>query len=773
MRKLLSALVVLSFPALGLWVAAPATAAVPVWSISTVTGTAAGIVRDGGTQTVSVNCPTNYTPIEGHVVGSAADDLRRLSEQIGIGSGASYSATMVDYSSGGSITITPVVRCVPMTYFSATPVQVSQQASDLDDTNHLIQIGLDCPAGYLALSASTTFPNNPSSRTVLTTAPTSGLDTWESVGWVGSSSSSMKLQVNCVPAADLPGLKTYTHLDSVGWGAGATASCATGLVPITGGTVHVGGDGGAITVNQAPTPTGWTSMTLSLSTGAMQSIVACLPGSSPTVSLTGSEGYTQSTSASWTFSGSDPASAGGYSLSLQCRVFQSGGASAPFACSSPYTMNSLADGSYSLGVTAVTSDGRRSGEAFRNVVVDTTDPTATFADAAGTVHGTASPTLGFTSADANPVTGNECWVDSAGPCTPTNPTFGGSHTASLSGLTQGNHTLHVKVTDAAGNNATYDLPFVVDLSAPGVTFAKPAGSYFRSASPAPAFTVVDAVSAVTALTCGADAGALSACGTPSGGDYRGAQSASLSGLSEGAHTLHVHAVDAGGNAATYDFPFVVDTVAPTATLLAPTVPFQLPLSTTVRWSGSDASGIATYAVRSRSATYATGFGAYTAPTSYAGTVTSHAFGSLVPGTTTCYQVRSVDKAGNVSPWTAERCTAVPLDERGLTRSSGWTATSATGWFQGTALSTNQLGATLTKHATLRRIQVVALTCATCGVVQVTVGTVQIARINLAAATTQRKAITLPVFSLRTGTVTLKVVTSGKLVRVDALGLSRS
>jgi hypothetical protein len=50
----------------------------------------------------------------------------------------------------------------------------------------------------------------------------------------------------------------------------------------------------------------------------------------------------------------------------------------------------------------------------------------------------------------------------------------------------------------------------------------------------------------------------------------------------------------------------------------------------------------------------------------------------------------------------------------------------------------------------------------------------IGKVSLHATTTQnRRLITLPAFTYRTGTVTIKVLTSGKLVRIDGLGISRT
>jgi hypothetical protein len=121
---------------------------------------------------------------------------------------------------------------------------------------------------------------------------------------------------------------------------------------------------------------------------------------------------------------------------------------------------------------------------------------------------------------------------------------------------------------------------------------------------------------------------------------------------------------------------------------------------------------------------------------------------------------------------SSRCTAIPLDDRSLTRSSGWKLETHKGWFQGTSLSTTKLGKTLTIGATLKRIALVAQKCSTCGKVGVYVGTTLIKKLDLKADQSSRKLILLPSFSLRSGTVKVKVLSSDKTVRIDALGVSR-
>ena len=112
-----------------------------------------------------------------------------------------------------------------------------------------------------------------------------------------------------------------------------------------------------------------------------------------------------------------------------------------------------------------------------------------------------------------------------------------------------------------------------------------------------------------------------------------------------------------------------------------------------------------------------------------------------------------------------------LDDRGLKKSKGWKDATGKGLFQGTSVSTKTKGKKLSVKATTQRVALVAQTCPKCGKVKISIGTTKIGIVNLKSSATAVKMFVLPTFSLRTGTVTVKVLTKNKLVRVDALGLS--
>lgn len=436
------------------------------------------------------------------------------------------------------------------------------------------------------------------------------------------------------------------------------------------------------------------------------------------------------------------------------------------------TINESLTGSGSGSGVGWTSTSLGSGYMQTRVLcVPVSSPTVSMSGPTGYIN-TNSVSWGFTATD--PAAGAGYGWSSV-TCTVGHPSgnvgpYACSSPQNLSGLAEGTHSLQVFATTSDGRTGWGGISVFVDTIDPVVTFDDPPATLYPS-SPAIGFAVSDATP-VGSLNCALDDASLAPCPLDTMSDYRGARSVSLGALVDGAHVLHVQPTDAATNAQTYDLPFTVDAGKPTVSMTKPNVPFQLSRSALVSWSGQDAtSGLAGFAVTRRSATRSSGFGAWSAPSEFGAGATSTSFGSLAMGSTYCFSVTAEDQAGNVST-PSSRCTAIPLDDRSLTRSSGWKLETHKGWFQGTALSTTKLGKTLAIGASLKRIALVAQQCSTCGKVGVYVGTTLIKKVSLQAAQSSRKLILLPAFSLRTGKVKVKVLSSGKPVRIDALGVSR-
>jgi hypothetical protein len=184
-----------------------------------------------------------------------------------------------------------------------------------------------------------------------------------------------------------------------------------------------------------------------------------------------------------------------------------------------------------------------------------------------------------------------------------------------------------------------------------------------------------------------------------------------------------------------------------------------------------------YTVEIRRSTWKGGFGSWSTPSAWAtlSASTSSVNVGLTTGDDTCVRVQAVDTAHMASAWSSERCTARPLDDRALSASSAWARLKASGFYFGTYTSTKSSGATMTLNgAEFDRLALVATKCASCGKVAVYSGSTLLGTINLYKSTTSKEQIiALPKVSYRTANLRLKVVTSGKSVQIDGLGVSRT
>jgi hypothetical protein len=248
-------------------------------------------------------------------------------------------------------------------------------------------------------------------------------------------------------------------------------------------------------------------------------------------------------------------------------------------------------------------------------------------------------------------------------------------------------------------------------------------------------------------------------------------------LADGAWYFHLRTTDNAGNwsEAVHAGPFLVDANAPTAVAMggwALLQPFNLAGTFSISWSGGDnASGTAGYDVQYRTAGYNGVFGA---PVLWqpATTATSASFTGS-PGSTYCFSTRALDAVGNISPWSAESCTALPLKNTWLAHSTGWSKRMGSGYYMGNYSISSRRGASLTRTGVVtRRIAAVVTKCPACGTLGVYWNGTLLRKLNLAASSTRKKQlITVAGWtSPRGGTVKLVVLSSGKPVIVEGLGL---
>ncbi len=214
-------------------------------------------------------------------------------------------------------------------------------------------------------------------------------------------------------------------------------------------------------------------------------------------------------------------------------------------------------------------------------------------------------------------------------------------------------------------------------------------------------------------------------------------------------------------------------------LTSPVVTASTAGSTSLAWDTPVASSAVTsYAVRLRTATPTTGLSAWTTPTAWKAITRTSVTPNVLPGQTVCVSVRATNRAGQVGPWSATRCTARPLDDKaGATVSADWRRTLSPKLWNGSALTTTtRLARWSLANVTTDRVGVLATTCAACGSVNVFVGSTVIGTINLVSPTTTHQTlILLPKLAKAvTGPLTIVVrSTTGRLVQLDGVLASKA
>ncbi len=217
-------------------------------------------------------------------------------------------------------------------------------------------------------------------------------------------------------------------------------------------------------------------------------------------------------------------------------------------------------------------------------------------------------------------------------------------------------------------------------------------------------------------------------------------------------------------------PVVVpgDTTAPVARIVR-LGSATLTTSAAAIWAATDAVGVLSYDVRLRSGMWNKPFGAFSYPTSLQKTKSVALALPLAAGMETCLSVRARDAAGNTSAWSADKCSARPLDDRALLAKGAWAKTKGKAFYAGTARTAKAKGATLTRSgARAGRVALVVSKGKGFGKVGVLYNGKLVKTVDLSAKKPATKVlVALPRLS-KSGTITLKVLTAGKPVQVDGL-----
>ncbi len=258
------------------------------------------------------------------------------------------------------------------------------------------------------------------------------------------------------------------------------------------------------------------------------------------------------------------------------------------ATSATYTSQGLpiggvADGSYAYVLTATDVAGKTT-VVNRTVNIDTTPPTVSLtaipawvSSSAWTISGSATdPNAGASGVavphgiqyqlDGGPWT-DAAWTDTSGGANTT-----GTWDATLSGLTEGNHSIVVRATDAAANTTTLGASaFGVDLNPPAVT--ETALGTTSQVTKNGAFTMTGTVSdsnpvsvpgTTLTVSVSVNGGAASAA-TMVGSTW------SFTQLKvDGTYSYVITATDVSGKTATLNRLVLLDSTPPTLTVMAPT-----------------------------------------------------------------------------------------------------------------------------------------------------------------------------------------------------------
>src|SRR5205807_7657246 len=246
------------------------------------------------------------------------------------------------------------------------------------------------------------------------------------------------------------------------------------------------------------------------------------------------------------------------------------------------------DGSHTVQVTAF--DGANNcASASVTVTVDTTPPVLSITyPVAGAVLATGTVTVAWAASDATSGLDHfELSLD-GGAVTILGPTEA-NHT--FAGLSQGPHTATHVAFDLAGHTTAVARSFTVDTTAPSITLSAPAAGYLSTGNVLVTWVASDN-NGLARIEVSLDGGAPITLGA-------NATSTTLTGVSDGSHTIRVQAFDLAGSSASDSVVVTVDTTAPTVSLTAPTSGHVFGTdSVQLTWTASDAtSGIDHFEVR--------------------------------------------------------------------------------------------------------------------------------------------------------------------------------
>ena len=259
-----------------------------------------------------------------------------------------------------------------------------------------------------------------------------------------------------------------------------------------------------------------------------------------------------------------------------------------------HTFDGLEDGSHTVNVR-VFDNANNVASTSVTFKVDTVNPAiAIDSPSSDAIFNVTSVTVHWTGSDlTSGVAGYQYKLDSG---SWSSSSMSVSHV--FGSLTDGTHTVYVKITDNAGNTNTASVTFVIDTVVPALTITSPASNHLTNQTTVTViWTGSDATSGVQAYRYRIDSGAWSELSSDLTHDFEG--------LLDGSHTVNVQVFDNANLVTIRSVTFTVDTVPPVLVIETPSegnlinMPF-------VTWSATDAtSGILGYQYRADGGAWST------------------------------------------------------------------------------------------------------------------------------------------------------------------------
>ncbi len=233
----------------------------------------------------------------------------------------------------------------------------------------------------------------------------------------------------------------------------------------------------------------------------------------------------------------------------------------------------------------------------------------------------------------------------------------------------------------------------------------------------------------------------------------------------------------GSDSSIGDYGWFVDNLRfghcdPVPTLSVST-PAKITLSApALTWTAADATGLSGFAVRARTATARSGYGAYGTAKAIAPTVRAWTT-PFKAGVSTCAEVVAFDAVGGRST-ASVRCTTTPVDEVSLTKGArnAWTKVYSGTTYRNTITTSKRVGDTLTLTGVRGHgLVLVIRTKAGGGKVGVYIGSKRVALVSTAGKAKDRVLVTVSSATLAGATVKLRVESAGTTgVSIDGLAV---